>query len=81
MTRPGVGRGQSDDRGGTGRTINAAPTAQTLPAQDGCGTPTKGWTGLGNVHPNRARAGGEVFHEVHGDGMCGVVVSRGTCLE
>lgn len=69
MTGPGVGRGQSDHRSGTRRTVDATPTAKTLSAQGGCGTPTKGCARLRNVHPDGAPAGREVSHEVHGDGM------------
>ena len=69
MTRTGVGRGQSDDRGGKRRTVDATPTAKTLSAQDSCGTPTKGCARLRNVRPDGARARPEVSHEIHGDGM------------
>lgn len=62
MTVPGVGRGQSDYRGGTRRTVDATPTAKTLSAQGGCGTPTKGYARLRNVHPDGARTRREVSH-------------------
>lgn len=65
----------------TRRTINASPTAKTLPtlhdrrASAKCGARTR------NVRAHGAGSGREVGKEVKGDGMCRVIVRRGTCFE
>jgi hypothetical protein len=64
-----------------GRTVDAAPAAETLPAghYHGAATECRAW--LGNMKARGARARHEVSKAVQGLGMRGVVVCCGTRLE
>jgi hypothetical protein len=65
----------------TRRTVDATPTAETLPGLHGCGAAAKCRARLGNVRTNGARARCKVAQESQGLRVCWVVVRRGTCLE